>query len=483
MMAPEASMAIDDPVTELKTMVKCLHEAGIEVIMDVVYNHTTEAGSDGPTLSYRGIDNSGYYLLSDRNPEHDINHSGCGNTLKVENPMVMKLVTDALRMWVEEYHIDGFRFDLAPGLGRKHWHYDQGSPFFQTIYQDPVLSSVKLIAEPWDLAHDGYQLGNFPKPWSEWNDRYRDCVRSFWRGDQGLLGQMAERLCGSSDIYRWSGRTPSASINYICSHDGFTLNDLVSYSHKHNEANREDNRDGDNHNFSWNCGIEGDTHDEAVVELRERYKRNLLTTLFLSKGVVMLQAGDEFGNSQMGNNNVYCQNNPVGWQDWSWLNKETKTEQRHHQLMRFVRTLIAARKQHPLLNGNRFLRGIEEDPEDYEVLWRNTEGKLMRPGDWQNPKNQCLIMHLLGDKTDPCQCDFLILFNSGNSEQSLKMPILGELKRRQCLLDTAEASLCRGVKADVSHENSIRVLPHSVVILKDYCVPNCSSNKEIIVQG
>ncbi len=238
-MAPESSLAVKDPVSELKTMIRCLHEAGIEVILDVVYNHTAEAGNDGPVLSYRGLDNTEYYLLDGRDPTVSINHSGCGNTLKVEQSTVMKLVLDSLRHWVEEYHIDGFRFDLAPALGRRHWHFDQNSSFFQALDQDPVLSGVKLIAEPWDLAPDGYQVGNFPEPWSEWNDRYRDCIRAFWRGEHGLLGQITERLCGSSDIYRGRGRQPSASVNYICSHDGFTLNDLVSYHHKKNHANGE----------------------------------------------------------------------------------------------------------------------------------------------------------------------------------------------------------------------------------------------------
>ena len=481
LMAPEASMAVDDPVNELKIMVKCLHQAGIEVILDVVFNHTTEGGNDGPCLSFRGIDNQGYYLLHDRNPEVSINHSGCGNTLKVENPMVMRMVTDTLRMWVQEYHIDGFRFDLAPGLGRKNGHYDSNSPFFQTIYQDPVLSSVKLIAEPWDLAGDGYQLGNFPRPWSEWNDRYRDCVRSFWRGDQGLLGQMAERLCGSSDIYRWKNRAPSASVNYICSHDGFTLHDLVSYSHKHNDANGEHNRDGDDHNFSWNCGSEGESHDTRIIALRERYKRSLLATLFLSNGVVMIQAGDEFGNTQSGNNNAYCQNNPTGWLNWSWLDKETAEQQRNYQLMRFVRLLIRARKENSILTRDRFLCGIEEDPENYEVLWRSMDGRLMRSGDWQNPRNQSLFLHLLGDQSEPCECNFLVLFNSGIREQVFKLPRVDGLKRRECLLDTSQSQVFTELP-DFTECETVKVLPHSVMVLKDECLQDCPTATELIAR-
>ena len=466
LMAPEPSMAINDPVTELKTMIRRLHEAGIEVILDVVYNHTCEAGTDGPSLSFRGIDNQGYYLLHERNPEHSINHSGCGNTLKVENPPVLRMISDCLRMWVQEYKVDGFRFDLAPIMGRKNWHYDRNSPFFQTLYQDPVLSNVKLIAEPWDLAPDGYQLGNFPQPWSEWNDRYRDCVRSFWRGDQGLLGQMTERLCGSSDIYRWNGRSPSASVNYLCSHDGFTLNDLVSYSHKHNEANGEKNHDGDNHNFSWNCGIEGPAKDPQTIQLRERYKRSLLATLFLSNGAVMLQAGDEFGNSQQGNNNAYCQNNPIGWLDWSWLRNETAEHKRNYDLMHFVCSLIKARSEYSILNRDKFLCGIEEDPENYEVLWRTIEGRLMRPTDWQNPRNQYLFMHLRGDAGKSCECDLLVLFNASASQQSFHLPVLQESKRRFCLLNTASETLFQKPQ-ELLDKNNFTVESHSVVIIRD----------------
>ena len=483
LMAPEPSMAVDDPVEELKTMVRTLHEADIEVILDVVFNHTCEGGTDGPTFSFRGIDNCGYYLLHERSPEHSINHSGCGNTLRVENPPVLKMVTDCLRMWVQEYQIDGFRFDLAPIMGRKNWHFDRHSPFFQALYQDPVLGNIKLIAEPWDLAPDGYQLGNFPQPWSEWNDRYRDCVRSFWRGDQGLLGQMTERLCGSSDIYRWNGRSPSASINYLCSHDGFTLHDLVSYSHKHNKANGEDNQDGDNHNFSWNCGIEGPTNDLKTVKLRERYKRSLLTTLFLSNGAVMLQAGDEFGNTQQGNNNAYCQNNPIGWLNWSWLQKKTAEHKRNHELICFVRALIRQRKAHKMLRRDRFLCGIEEDPENYEVLWRTTEGRLMRSGDWQSPKNQYLFMHLRGDVGEPCECDLLVLFNASAAPKDFRLPSLQPLKKRTCLLSSAHETGLQ-THEDLSKQKYYSVEAHSVVIFKDQCIPGCPlKNNHIIATG
>ncbi|MGI9274703.1 MAG: glycogen debranching protein GlgX [Endozoicomonas sp.] len=481
MMAPEASLALENPVKELKTMVKCLHEAGIEVIMDIVFNHTAEAGSDGPVLSFRGIDNRGYYLLDERNPLHSINHSGCGNTLKVENPAVLKLVTDAMRVWVEEYNIDGFRFDLAPVLGRHDHHFDPSSAFFQTVYQDPVLSDIKLIAEPWDLAHDGYQLGNFPVSWSEWNDRYRDCVRAFWRGDHGLLGQLAERISGSSDIFRGRGRSPSSSINYICSHDGFTLYDLVAYSHKQNQTNGEENRDGDNHNFSWNCGAEGETDESVINELRERYKRSLMTTLFLSNGAVMFQAGDEFGNSQGGNNNAYCQDSPVGWLDWGWLNRLTEADRRKADFQLFCTQLIRARRNQHAFTRDTFLKGIEEDPDNFEVLWRNIHGHLMTPGDWHNPKNQMLTLHLNGDLVEPCGCNFLILFNASTSRQRFVLPEPVGLRGRLIAFNTAEQQSFQA-KPLASPEECF-VDSHSVVILQDYCQPECPSRRAPLQSG
>ncbi len=474
-MAPEANLAVEDPVLELKTMVNCLHEAGIEVIMDVVYNHTAEAGNDGPILSYRGLDNTEYYLLDSRDPTVSINHSGCGNTLKVEQSTVMKLVLDSLRHWVEEYHIDGFRFDLAPALGRRNWHFDRNSSFFQALEQDPVLSGVKLIAEPWDLAPDGYQLGSFPEPWSEWNDRYRDCIRAFWRGEHGLLGQITERLCGSSDIYRGQGRQPSASINYICSHDGFTLDDLVSYNHKNNQANGEDNRDGDSHNFSWNCGYEGETDCLEILQLRERYKRSMLATLLLSNGAVMFQAGDEFGNSQNGNNNVYCQDNETGWLDWSWLKGSNERDQRNKRLQAFTSGLIRIRREGLRYSRDHFLRGIEEDPENYEVLWRRQSGELMRPGDWGDPVRQTLCLHWLGDLGEPCDCDFLILLNASDSRQYFTLPEEAPCRQRHLVMDTAIEDAFK-VRI-LSGEQGCTVEPHSLVVLQDYCEPCCPAGK------
>lgn len=468
-MAPEAHLAVADPVRELKTMVKCLHEAGIEVIMDVVYNHTAEAGHDGPLLSYRGLDNTSYYLLDSRNPTITINHSGCGNTLKVEQPMVMKLVLDSLRHWVEEYHIDGFRFDLAPALGRRNWHFDRNSAFFQALNQDPVLSRVKLIAEPWDLAPDGYQLGNFPEPWSEWNDRYRDCIRAFWRGEHGLLGQVTERLCGSSDIYRGQGRQPSASVNYLCSHDGFTLNDMVSYLHKHNQANGENNRDGDNHNFSWNCGHEGETNNPAIRQLRERYKRTLLATLILSNGAVMFQAGDEFGNTQKGNNNVYCQDNETGWLDWFWLNGSSEQQQCNSRLQKFTAGLIRVRRSNARYQRDSFLRGLEEDPTNHEVLWRGQHGGLMQSEDWDDPTRQTLCLHWLGDQKEPCDCDFLILLNASDNRQEFLLPEPHARHRRHLVMDTASEEALKITPLDNSQIYAVEA--HSLVVLQDYCQP------------
>ncbi|MGH8609907.1 MAG: glycogen debranching protein GlgX, partial [Gammaproteobacteria bacterium] len=315
-LAAEPRYCASGQISEFKTMVKTFHSAGIEVILDVVYNHTAEGNHLGPTLSFRGIDNATYYRLVPDDRRHYMDYTGCGNTLNMVQPRVLQLIMDSLRYWALEMHVDGFRFDLASALARELHAVDRLGSFFDILLQDPVLSQVKLIAEPWDLGEGGYQVGNFPIGWAEWNDRYRDAVRAFWKGDGGLIGEFATRLAGSSDLYKTSGRTPHASINFVTAHDGFTLHDLVSYNRKHNEANLEDNRDGHNHNLSWNCGVKGPTADPTINALRQRQKRNMLATLLLSQGVPMLLAGDELGRTQGGNNNAYCQDNDISWVDW-----------------------------------------------------------------------------------------------------------------------------------------------------------------------
>src|SRR5580692_3791641 len=343
--APDCRFAsagcLGQQVAEFKTMVKNLHAAGIEVILDVVYNHTSEGNHMGPTLSFRGLDNAVYYRLTADNPRYFMDYTGTGNTLAVYLPNPLQLVMDSLRYWIKEMHVDGFRFDLAASLVRELHEVNQLSSFFDVIHQDPLISQVKLIAEPWDLGHDGYLVGKFPILWSEWNGKYRDAVRRFWKGDEGTISEMAHRLSGSADLYEYTGRTPSSSINFITSHDGFTLADLVSYQDTHNEANGEDNRDGDKNNNSWNCGAEGVTDNPQVNALRRRQQRNFLTTLFLSQGVPMLAGGDEYGRTQGGNNNAYCQDNEISWLKW-------EREDHANRLTKFVSGLTAFRKEHPV---------------------------------------------------------------------------------------------------------------------------------------
>jgi isoamylase len=377
---------------EFKEMVKRLHRAGIEVILDVVYNHTAEGDQSGPTLSFRGIDNASYYRL----PEHDkrayINDSGCGNSLNLANPMVLKMVIDSLKHWVNDMHVDGFRFDLAVSLGREANGFSSNAAFFQAIQKDPILSKVKLIAEPWDIGPGGYQLGAFPPGWAEWNDRFRDCVRRFWHGEPGMLPDLARGLHGSSDLFEHNGRRPSASINLITSHDGFTLADLVTYNHRHNEANGENNNDGHGANFSNNYGVEGPSDGPELVELRQRQCRNLLATIFLAQGTPMLLAGDELGRSQQGNNNAYCQDNELNWQDWSADLVESK-------LFNFVQELIRIRARYPLLHRDRFVHGEEQfEPTGFtDIQWLGANGQSMQEPDWHNHQNKFLAMLLAGE--------------------------------------------------------------------------------------
>ncbi len=372
-----------EQVDEFKSMVKTLHAAGLEVIMDVVYNHTAEGNHLGPTLSMKGIDNPSYYRLVDEDRNHYFDTTGTGNSFNVGHPMALRLIMDSLRYWVAEMHVDGFRFDLASTLTRQYGDLDIHSAFLDMVHQDPVLAPVKMIAEPWDIA--GYQVGGFPARWSEWNGRYRDCVRDFWRGEDGTLGELALRLTGSGDIYSSGRRTPTASINFVTAHDGFTLADLTSYNEKHNEANGEDNADGESHNRSWNCGVEGPTADEEVLRLRERQRRNLLGTLLLSAGVPMILGGDEMGRTQGGNNNAYCQDNETSWYDWASLDRD---------LLEFTRMAIALRKAHPALRPREYLRTMGGEPAQM-VLYR-PDGREMRPEDWENPATNSLAVALDG---------------------------------------------------------------------------------------
>lgn len=422
--APEPRYSASGKVKEFKTMVRSLHSAGIEVILDVVYNHTCEGNHLGPTLSMRGVDNASYYILSGASRRYYDDFTGCGNTVNLEDPRALQLVMDSLRYWVQEMHVDGFRFDLASALAREAGTVQTLGTFFAAIRQDPVLGGVKLIAEPWDLGHGGYQVGNFPSGWAEWNDRYRDTARGWWKGDAGVVGELANRLGGSQDIYGWSGKKPHASINFITAHDGFTLNDLVSYNEKHNEANGEDNRDGNSNNISWNCGAEGATDDPEVNALRERQKRNLLATLLLSQGVPMLLAGDELGNTQGGNNNVYCQDNETSWIDW-------ELDDKARALHDFVARLIALRRRHPSFRRRSYFRGqVEGHGDAKDVLWLRPDGQEMSPPDWDDPNARCLGMLFSGTGLIDVGArgetqrddDFLLLLNAHHEALPFQLP-------------------------------------------------------------
>ena len=430
--APDVRFATspDRAVEEFKTMVRRLHAAGIEVILDVVYNHTAEGGRDGPTLSLRGIDNRSYYRLRPDDPAEYVDFTGCGNTLDTGHPRVLQLIQDSLRYWVSEMHVDGFRFDLASALargGRGACEFDRAGAFLGAIRQDPVLSRVKLIAEPWDLGPGGHQTGNFPAPWAEWNDRYRDTVRRFWRGDGGQVPDLATRLAGSSDLYEASGRPPSAGINFVTAHDGFTLDDLVSYQNKRNEANGEANRDGAHDNLSWNCGVEGATSDTEIRALRARRKRNFLATLLLSQGVPMICGGDELGRTQGGNNNAYCQDNGTSWFDWDLTPAD-------RELLAFVRRLIRLRRDHPALRRRRFLRGESaRSGGTGDVTWFGPDGREMTEETWRQAALKCLGMRLGGDTVEEIDDHggrfvdgtLLLLFNANDREAPFTLPGIG----------------------------------------------------------
>ena len=423
--------AIDDAVVEFKTMVKALHAAGIEVIVDVVFNHTAEGNEHGPLLSLRGIDNSVYYRLLRDDPSLYENSTGCGNTVNCEHPQVRSLVIECLKYWVEEMHVDGFRFDLATCLGRESNGFNQNSPLFKALRAEASLAYVKLIAEPWDVGWGGYQLGRFPPGWSEWNDRYRDALRSFWRGDSGKLGEFAERVAGSSDFFRHDGRKPTAGINFVTAHDGFTLWDLVSYNERHNEANLEDNRDGTSNNLSWNCGTEGPTDDPGIMALRKRQMRNLFTTLFLSQGVPMLQAGDEFGRTQNGNNNAYAQDNEISWIDW-------RLRSAHQDLLEFVRLLAQIRRRHAEFRRETFLKGAASSAKVKDVTWLNVRGTDMTTADWQDANLRA--MGVWYSKHSGSAEHLLLLVNAGDAPQEFKLPAAAD-GPWICVFDTSLAEL------------------------------------------
>lgn len=422
--APEPRYSASRKVKEFKTLVKTLHSAGIEVILDVVYNHSCEGNQLGPTLSLRGIDNASYYIVNAEQRRYYDDFTGCGNTLNLQHPRALQLVMDSLRYWVEEMHVDGFRFDLASALAREGGRVENLSGFFDAIRQDPTLNRVKLIAEPWDLGHGGYQVGNFPAGWAEWNDRYRDAMRGYWKGDSGLIGEVARRLTGSSDLYAWSGKRPHASINFVTAHDGFTLEDLVSYNDKHNESNGEDNRDGNSNNLAWNCGVEGPTDDPEIRSLRERQKRNFFATLLLAQGVPMLLAGDEIGQTQQGNNNAYCQDNEIAWLDW------TPSAERD-VLLAFVQRLVALRRRHPTFRRRSFFEGRATGATDLKDLhWLRPDGLEMGAEDWDDPNARCLGMLIAGSGIHDLSPrgeairddDFLLLLNAHHDALPFTLP-------------------------------------------------------------
>jgi glycogen operon protein len=452
--APANEYAVDDAVVEFKTMVRALHAAGIEVILDVVFNHTAEGNESGPLLSLRGIDNPVYYRLMPADLRSYENFSGCGNTLNCEHPRVRALIVDCLKYWVEEMHVDGFRFDLATVLARDADGFSPHASLFKALRAEPALAYVKLIAEPWDVGLGGYQLGHFPPGWSEWNDRYRDTVRGFWRGDGGKIGEFAERFAGSSDLFRHNGRKPTASINFVTAHDGMTLRDLVSYNERHNDANLENNGDGHHNDLSWNCGMEGPTHDAAILSLRKRQTRNFLATLFLSQGIPMLQAGDEFGRTQRGNNNAYCQDNEISWVDW-------RLRGANHDLLDFVRLLARLRRLHVEFRRETFLKGAASRAGVKDVKWLNVRGTEMTQGEWQDATLRTLGIWF-GERTGSME-HLLLLVNAANAEQPFALPAAPAGGPWICLFDTAMEALAANSLGAV---NAYALKAHSVALLE-----------------
>ena len=465
--APDAryssSGAHGQQVIEFKQMVKNLHAAGIEVILDVVYNHTAEGNQMGPTLSFKGIDNASYYRMVDDDKRYYMDYTGTGNTLNASLPNVLRIIMDSLRYWILEMHIDGFRFDLASTLARELHEVDRLSGFFDIIYQDPVISQVKLIAEPWDLGEGGYQIGNFPPGWVEWNGKYRDCMRDFWRGADSMLAEFAERFTGSSDLYQDDYRRPTASVNFITAHDGFTLHDLVAYNEKHNEQNLEDNNDGESHNRSWNCGAEGPTDDPEINKLRNQQKRNFLTTLFLSQGVPMLVAGDEFSRTQQGNNNAYCQDNEISWLHWDEID---------HDLLDFAKKLIAIRRKHDVFCRRKWFSGSKIKGMSLpDISWFLPEGDQMTDENWNHDFAKSLAVFLngygvpsLGEKSEQILDDsFYVIFNAHDQPLDYRLPTAEYGQTWKRFIDTAEPNK----DGEYQAEETVTVSGRSVVVLKN----------------
>ena len=463
-----SSGTLGEQVNEFKEMVKALHRAGIEVILDVVYNHTGEGNHNGPTLSLRGIDNSVYYRLVEGDPRYYMDYTGCGNSLNVRHSQVLKLIMDSLRYWVTEMHIDGFRFDLASALARELYEVDSLAAFFDIIHQDPTLAGVKLIAEPWDIGEGGYQVGNFPVLWSEWNGKYRDTVRDFWRGQESGLGEFAYRFTGSPDLYfQQNGRRPNASINFVTAHDGFTLNDLVSYNDKHNEANGENSQDGESHNRSWNCGVEGETDDPQVLQLREQQRRNFLVTLILSQGIPMLLGGDEMGRSQMGNNNGYCQDSEISWFDWDLVTG-------NQDLLDFTRELIYLRRQHPVFRRRKWFQGRAIHGAGIsDIAWFNPDGSHMTDEQWEIGYAKSIGVFLDGNQIPSpgpqgqriSDDSFLLFFNAHYETMEFTLPSELEEKQWAKVIDTKEP---RFVQEEIvfTKGQAVPVTERSLVVLR-----------------
>jgi isoamylase len=466
--APHPAYLGPEGLGAFKACVQQLHDAGIEVILDVVYNHTAEGSHLGPTLSFRGIDNKSYYYLVDGHERYYNDFTGTGNALELRHPHVLRMVMDSLRYWVQEMRVDGFRFDLATTLARVNAEYSEEAGFLDAVAQDPLLSSVRMIAEPWDTGMGGYQVGNFPPGWAEWNDQYRDRMRSFWKGDDGQLAPFASRFSGSADIFKRRGRRTWASINFITAHDGFTLRDLVSYNGKHNEANGEDNRDGSDHNHSWNCGVEGPTDDREINALRNRQMRNLLSTLLLSQGVPMLLAGDEFGRTQGGNNNAYCQDNEISWLDWAGMDDEGRA------LLEFTRQLIKLRHEHIVFHRSRFFHGqIIPGTHVKDVVWLRPDGAEMADADWNDVTAKSLgvvlsgeagLMHL-GERGEQEMDDtFLLLMNAAHTDMTFRIPDERAGAQWDVLIDTAAVN--EGpVFTSVSPGDELTIGPYALRLL------------------
>lgn len=460
--APEPRYRATGEIAEFKHMVKALHAAGLEVILDVVYNHSCEGNHLGPTLAFKGLDNRSYYRLAEEN-RYYLDFTGTGNTLNTSHPAVLRMVMDSLRYWVQEMHVDGFRFDLAPAISRNAGGgFDHCSPFLAAVAQDPVLRQVKLIAEPWDIGENGYQVGGFPPGWSEWNGRYRDCVRDFWRGTEGSLPEFAARICGSADIYGPSRRKPSASVNVITVHDGFTLHDLVSYNEKHNEANAEENRDGESHNRSWNCGAEGETSDEEILRFRERQKRNFLTTLFASRGVPLLLGGDEMSRTQGGNNNAYCQDNAVSWFDWGDV-------RRGDPLLDFTRCLAALRRELAVLRTNTWPDGQADEEQRRDVGWYSVWGLPMTEEEWTNPAVRCVGMLLDGKFAaagkEPA-VSVLLVFNATPEDVTFTLPqVPGHEDPWALRVETAQGHFDEAQAQRLSAQDKLELPAHSMALL------------------